>query len=342
MHNKSLTVDSQLSFVGGRNIGDSYFDNGKEVTFADFDLMFYGQAISSISEQFDDYWNSELSVPITDITTAAHTEDASQFESRLNELMSTANISQYNSRLNQFDLASYFKNHQRKWYSAPARLLFDDPSKVLIDPDDVNSYMMANIRSLFARVEKDVLIVSPYFVPGPDGSTRLARLASKGVNVTIITNSLAATDVVAVHAGYRRYREPLLNHGVNLHEVRAGNGAKQKALASSRASLHAKLLIFDHRWVFVGSSNFDPRSIKLNTEMGLLIDSVDLARQIETRIQSKLVQKTYRLSISGDHNNQIRWHDDSSGAVSTQEPEASLLRRIAVSFFNLLSIEELL
>ncbi|MEH6813689.1 MAG: phospholipase D family protein [Motiliproteus sp.] len=339
MHNKSMTVDNLLSIVGGRNVGDEYFKADNGLSFSDVDLMTIGPVVSDVSKQFDKYWNSEITVEIQNPD--IDLESSSRARLRLEALALKMQRSRYGIQMKDYSLSAYFEDPDSVWYRGDARLLFDEPDKVLSDPDDLSRYMIKDVRSAFDRVKHSVLFISPYFIPGPEGTERIVELVSRGVEVVVVTNSLAATDVVAVHSGYSRYRSPLLSAGVKIHEVRVNPGSKPAQwFASSRASLHAKTFVLDHRWVFVGSSNFDPRSIRLNTEMGLLIDSPSLARAINTRVTQQLQEKTYRLSLTAGDKARILWHDDVSGESWSSEPDASIFRKIGAAFWRLLPVED--
>jgi cardiolipin synthase C len=230
-----------------------------------------------------------------------------------------------------------------------AHLLYDDPAKISRAPEDTEGHLLPQFADLGSKVHRELLIVSPYFVPGKPGVAWLAGLVKRGVRVTVLTNSLAATDVGAVHAGYQRYREGLLEAGVRLYELKPDaikyeRGKRgNKGIGGSRASLHAKTFVFDRRAVFIGSLNLDPRSIQLNTEIGLMCESAPLAEDLAGRLEQNLEQIAWRLerSVDAAGNARIVWVETADEGVLrfTQEPGVSSWRRFSVWFLGLLPIE---
>lgn len=195
-----------------------------------------------------------------------------------------------------------------------------------------------------------MLIVSPYFVPGKRGVAWLSGLTQHGVHVTVLTNSLAATDVAAVHAGYQRYRKALLEAGVQLYELKpvattSGTDDKKKSVfGSSKASLHAKTYVFDRKSIFIGSMNLDPRSVELNTEIGVYCESQDAALQVADQVESSLNRGAWRLELRTDASgtSHIIWNDtadDGTVKIFDSEPDVSALRRAGIWFLGILPIE---
>jgi cardiolipin synthase C len=230
----------------------------------------------------------------------------------------------------------------------PATLLYDDPSKITRDPNDPQGHIMTKFAALNMKPEHEMLIISPYFVPGKEGVAWIRDLTDHGVRVTILTNSLAATDVVAVNAGYQHYREDLLAAGVRLYELKPVGSSKVKAqrrfFGSSRASLHAKTYVFDRQTVFIGSMNLDPRSSRLNTEIGVLCNSPAIAGQVVDDVEPNLDTVAWRVEqrTDADGKRHIVWIDTAeNGTVTTldSEPDVSFTRRASVWFMGLLPIE---
>ena len=208
---------------------------------------------------------------------------------------------------------------------------------------------MPQFANLGERIQNELLIVSPYFIPGDAGVAWLRGLVSRGVRVTVLTNSLAATDVGAVHAGYQRYREALLEAGVRLYELRPDANERDRAkrdkshVGGSRASLHAKTFVFDRRAVFIGSLNLDPRSIQLNTEIGVVCESPSLAAELAGMLEPKLDRIAWRLESIVDASGAVRiaWIETSPEGVRQhlEEPGVSTWRKLSVWFLGLLPIE---
>ncbi|PKG73417.1 phospholipase [Shewanella sp. Choline-02u-19] len=337
MHNKSLTVDNSITVVGGRNIGNEYFSNNTDVDFGDFDLMAIGEVVDDVSDQFDLYWNAPLTVEINALVEGKATElELAQAMVVVDSAKVEYQDNPYMKRLLSSQLIQKMANHSLPWYWGQAKLIYDQPDKQnhQLDSDSI----LANLGAFLSQANQEVLIVSPYFVPTRAGANNLIAAVEKGIKVTILTNSLAATDVLAVHAGYRTYRQRLLESGVRIFEVKANLELKRSSswTGSSKSSLHAKTFIIDKHSLFVGSFNFDPRSAWLNTEMGLIIRNRELASEVVNGIGESLAANTYRLSIRDE---EIVWHDDSKQREIYTEPDAGLWRKFLVDCIALLPIE---
>lgn len=337
MHNKALVADNQLAIVGGRNIGNEYFQKRDELAFSDLDVMLVGAVVNQISSGFDDYWNSEHAMPVPRSTAAPQPFD----HLLADELMRETKGLKFDERLAHAAL---------KWHGSEIAALQDRASKVggTDSPQD-HVHLGRQISRLSGDLTKDLLIVSPYFVPGPGGLAQLCALTERGVEVRVVTNSLAATDVPAVHAGYERYRKPLLQCGVRLFETRAdanthsrgADNLRGKSSGSSRVSLHAKIMVMDRAKVFVGSMNIDPRSLLTNTENGVLIDNPDLAGVLDRGITSEMVNAAYELHLDGGA---IRWSRQTPSGRETysREPQADGWLLFKKNFFSIFAIESLL
>ncbi|SAL76605.1 phospholipase D/transphosphatidylase [Caballeronia choica] len=350
MHNKALIADNQGAILGGRNIGDEYFGAESTVTFGDLDVLVHGPIVRKVSTAFDEYWNSSASYPIE--TLLGHQADPSAlaslrakreawFESQEN----SAYVQQVRARLTQ---AIHSRDAEFSW--GKATLLYDDPSKITRAPSDAEGNLISQLRALSLQPTQQMLVVSPYFVPGKRGVAWLSGLTQHGVHVTVLTNSLAATDVTAVHAGYQRYRKALLEAGVQLYELKPGATAsgtdekKKSVFGSSKASLHAKTYVFDRKSIFIGSMNLDPRSVELNTEIGVYCESQSAAQQVTDRVESNLNRVAWRLELRTDPNgtSHIVWMEtatDGTMTVFDSEPEVSALRNIGIWFLGILPIE---
>lgn len=349
MHNKSFTADNQAAVVGGRNIGDEYFDASDDVAFGDLDVLMIGTVVPQVSQAFDRFWNAPQSVGITALV-GSHAEAASldtlraQLAAFIDSQRNSPYVTQAGSRLAELLSAS-----QGGVYWGAARLLYDDPDKISREPGDAEGQLLPQLGAAHRQVQRELLIVSPYFVPGKKGVAWLSDLVKRGAHVTVLTNSLAATDVSAVHSGYQRYREDLLEGGIRLYEVMPDAITKQyakrkkKMLGASRASLHAKTFVFDRQSVFIGSLNLDPRSVELNTEIGVMCESPALANDVAGAIEQLLDQVAWRLERKVDESGKvhIEWVEsgDDGELRYTTEPQASTWRRMSAWFLGLLPIE---
>jgi putative cardiolipin synthase len=295
MHNKLFVVDSSAAIIGGRNIGDEYFDARKNLNFVDLDL----------------FKNTE-----------------------------------YFKSLQQSDLTKKIIDKQIPFIWANAELFYDLPEKLSADTTDKTVHFGPHVMSYFEGSKKELLMTTPYLVPGKSGTDWLKNKVTQGVKIKILTNSLAATDVIAVHAGYAKYRKQLIKSGIHLYELKpTAQHFREKTRAfmkgMSNSSLHAKYMVIDKQYVFIGSANIDPRSKNLNTEIGIMVDSNELA-QLTSNLFSKTtsLDNSYQLGIEPS-NNMVTWvtRENTNEQHFTREPNASFFRRISVFILGLFPIE---
>ena len=350
MHNKSFIVDGMQAIVGGRNIGDAYFDVGDDVHFRDLDVLAIGPVVPQIAAMFDRYWNSDAAFPVTAYgADAANADHLALLRDRLLREARAFSESDYAQAAAEEMPNGPSAERKGAWYWGDARLVADDPEKV--DPGvDRNTMRIAPaVKSVLDGVRQQALLVSPYFIPGESGVQLLAVLAQRGAEIEVLTNSLAATDEPEVHAGYARYRKGLLDAGIALYEFKPIDGRTgQRAYGtSSGVSLHAKTMVVDHRQVFVGSMNFDPRSRSLNTEMGVIVDSPGLAAAIERFFASASApENAYHVVLEADGSGRktMQWitHEEGVEQRYTHDPQTSVWKRAKVHLLGLLPIEGLL
>lgn len=338
MHNKSLTVDSLSSVIGGRNIGDEYFNASHEVEFGDFDLLLIGDAVGDINRQFDEYWNSEYSYPLSVFQPKRYSDEESieiltKWDLEVSEAAQSEQ--EYVNALNNSQFIEYITEGALPWSWGNAKVLYDPPNK--ISANGVTSPLLDDLASTFADTKHQLYIISPYFVPGKAGTTYLKKMVERGVKVTVLTNSLAATDVVAVHSGYAPYRKALLNAGVTLYESKVMPNFKPTAWrGSTQASLHAKSIIFDNKHIFVGSLNLDPRSMFINTEIGVLFENEELTGKVVDTLKTAIINSAYQVKLE---DGELLWYDMAGQKIYTKEPDASIWRKIGAWFFRVLPIE---
>ena len=342
MHNKSLTADNRASIIGGRNIGDEYFDIGKAIMFADMDVLVSGGIVTRISQEFDRYWRSDSAYPLELIVKNGNVARGEQQLHRNYE--QNPIYQQYQQDLQHAPIIQAALQGGVPYFAAQAQLVSDDPAKAL--DREVQVDVGVEIRRALGSPKHEMYLVSPYFVPTKAGVSVLRDLVQNGVQTTVLTNSLRATDVAAVHSGYVRYRKPLLQAGVDLYELKSDGSSRRytdKGLTgSSSTSLHAKTFIVDKERVFVGSFNLDPRSARLNTEMGLVLHQPVMARVMQQTLQRDAKQNAYQVSLN--ENKQLQWQDPAQpeSPPSRREPEASWLKRTISKFLSWLPIERLL
>jgi putative cardiolipin synthase len=352
MHNKSFTVDNLMTVVGGRNIGDEYFGTHETMNFGDLDVLAMGPAAAEVGQQFDLYWNSSLTYPV-----GALVERRGELDTLRDELKGFNDAqrnSPYAQQARNSDLVRQFVDGTLDFQWGQALVFYDLPEKLVTDPEDRSTHMAPELLSVtLGSVKRDLLMFSPYFVPGEHGVVMLTDLEDRGVEVRILTNSLASTDVGVVHAGYAKYRKPLLRGGVEIYEFKpdADRTAKRKfgkLLGSSGSSLHAKTSVLDREALFVGSANLDPRSGKLNTELGILFQSEPLAEGLADWFDANQARIAYRVSLdrtgcAGKQHcpGRLRWVDEAPGreVVYLSDPETGVMTRLFVSLISLLPIE---
>lgn len=345
MHNKSFTVDARATIVGGRNIGDEYFAAGQDTSFADLDLLAVGEAVGEVSASFDRYWNSASAFPARSVLPGVAPMSAQDFEARVAQGRAAPEAAAYRRAVEGTALVRELLAGGVRWEWVRARVVADAPEKIVEPIGTREVAMLPRLGAAMGTPARALDLVSPYFVPGTRGTESLAALARGGVRVRVLTNSLAATDVAPVHAGYMKRREALLEAGVELLELRPSAAQVQAGAkpgfgsGSSDASLHAKTFAIDGERVFVGSFNLDPRSAALNTEMGLVVDSPTLARRLSAGLDGLFPDHAWR--VARDAAGGLRWLDGGPVPAAT-EPGVGVFRRAAVRAMSWLPIDWLL
>jgi putative cardiolipin synthase len=350
MHNKMFVADNQAGVVGGRNIGDEYFSAREGVNFADLDLLAVGPVVQDLSRSFDEYWNSEWAYPIESLHKAK--PDPAALDKGRDMLAAhrlAAQDSDYAKRFRESDLLKKLLAKELPLVWAPAQIVYDRPEKAGSGGDPDNTVRLGpQLVSAVTDIRSELIISSPYFIPGENGITLFGQLRKQGVRVRILTNSFAANDVAVVHSGYARYRKDLLKLGVELYEIKPSlveaSEQERKHFGSSGASLHAKSFIFDRRQLFVGSLNLDPRSLYLNTELGIVVESPDLAGRLAQQFEALLrPEYSYRLALDAPDGDLV-WISEEKGKEvrSTRDPEVGFWRRFSTWFLSAFAPESML
>lgn len=346
MHNKSLTADNSATIVGGRNIGDEYFGAGDDVLFADLDMLAIGPVVQATSNEFDRYWASASAYPVSGLLPAAAPQHLDQLQQRARTIEQQPAAAQYVQALRELPFIQQLVDGQLPLQWAPATIVSDDPAKGLGQAAD-KDLVSQQLAVILGEPQQHVELVSPYFVPTAAGVKAFTALTERGVRVRILTNALEATDVVAVHSGYAKRRKALLEGGVELFEMRRDSQAvkpqgKASVFGSSGSSLHAKTFAVDGEQLFVGSFNFDPRSVRLNTELGFVIQSPLYARQLQAVFDQGMLQSAYQVLLSDD--GQLYWLEHQGEQVRRldQEPGTTVWQRAGVKLLSWLPIEWLL
>ena len=344
MHNKLLVADGIATILGGRNIGDEYFGVA-ELDFQDVDVLGAGPVGRQATDSFEAFWNNASAVPIAELGKFAPSPDFFPMaRARLRERCDGLRETIHSRALVESHLAAELRADDLHVHWAAGRIVADPPEK-LTQPDGTpnETYLGAQISPCARATRSDLLIVSPYFVPGATGVDFFADRRHAGVDVRVLTNSLAATDVWLVHAGYMKYRRPLLDTGVRLYELRpeAAGATKPRAskatIGSSRASLHGKSFVFDHTSVFIGSLNLDPRSLLHNTEVGVLVSSPELAGEVAALFE-RWSSPDMAYEVTRGPNGGLRWKPGGF----TNEPGAGFWRPLGAKLFSHLPIDSLI
>ena len=368
MHNKMMVADNAVAIAGGRNLGETYFGQSEGTNFIDIDVLAAGRIARDLSRSFDQYWNNPLAYPVQSLMNEKEIEalkpkfvaagqDAPSGISQpaanaaealpLKPLAATANSPDPLPESTDLRLST--------WTWAPSALLVDKPSKIAADADDVaeaQETAVDGLLQLMSQATSDVLIVSPYFVPGNVMMGQFAKLRQRGVRVRVLTNSLASNDAPAAHVGYARYRQALLAMGIELYEMHAeqagtlrsfglGIGSTGGSKSGSRASLHAKVVVVDGRLLVVGSMNLDLRSKLQNSEVAIVIRNAKLSQETTRMIEPALAGGAYRVELA---DGQLMWRAPQGSGLkdSTTEPDASLTLKLLLKLFGPLAPDEML
>ena len=343
MHNKCWIADGALAIAGGRNLGDEYFAAGDGINFIDLDVLMIGPAVQQCALEFERYWNCSLSVPIARLRKYLTGKLAPhKLRERLQRSAKDTDVAPDPKQV-AVPSPEQLLAPPLTW-SRSVRVVADHPTKAMgVSPAD-SSRVLNSMAAEIRAASREVLLISPYFVPGMGGTAALRALAFQGAKVEVLTNSLAATDVAIVHSGYTKYRIPLLEAGVRLFELKSAavldDARRRLRVGTSRASLHTKAAVIDGERVFVGSFNIDPRSAELNCEMGVWIRSASLAATLRQSFQKGTdPRRSYELSLRTPE--RIQWRERSEGreAIHEREPHASWMRRLTASVLEALPIE---
>ena len=348
MHNKSFTADNQATIIGGRNVADEYFGAGQGALFADLDVLAIGPVVSELSDDFDRYWSSASAYPAEAILPEAGQQDRAQMLETASECNASSEANEYVCAVAESELLKKLLAGNLEFTWAPVVMVSDDPAKVL-GKKPKKGLLSRQMAEAMGSPESSLTLVSPYFIPTKTGVKMFQDMEREGVQVRVLTNSLEANDVAMVHAGYAKYRKPLLEAGVQLFELRKLPGGEpveselqRSLMGSSSSSLHAKTFAVDGKNLFVGSFNFDPRSVHINTELGFVIESPELTQMMEDRFEEQVRVTAYELVL--DEDGDLQWIERNGEEVirHSHEPGTGFIKRMMVSLFSFLPIESLL
>jgi putative cardiolipin synthase len=368
MHNKIFVADNAVAITGGRNLGETYFGQSEGTNFVDIDVLAAGRIARDLSRSFDQYWNNPLAYPVQSLMSVQEIEQlkpkpvaapqdtlisrpgpAAPSAPALPAASPATEASSANALPSSTDLSLL------NWTWAPSTLLVDHPSKIAADADDVaeaQETAVDGLLHLMSQASTEVLIVSPYFVPGKVMMGQFAELRRRGVRVRVLTNSLASNDAPAAHAGYARYREALLAMGIMIYEMRAeqigtvtsfgsGAGSTGGSKGSARTSLHAKVVVVDGRLLVIGSMNLDLRSKLQNSEVAIVIRNRALSQETMRMIEPAMASGAYQVELVDQ---QLMWRapQGSGLADTTIEPDASATLKLLLKLLGPLAPDEML
>jgi putative cardiolipin synthase len=314
MHNKLFIVDNQAAFVGGRNLADEYFGLNTKFNFRDLDVFAVGPAVEQASSSFDEYWNSALAYPVSLLAHGSAKARARYIAEAKDKIKEALRLCPYRVELERHHVVAVLEAHGKNLCWGRARVVWDDPVRLTglggLPPGGPS----LAVTQLAKAAQRDILVEAAYFVPDR-GMTLIAPVLRRGVVVSVLTNSLPSTDLVAVHAFYSTTRRPLIELGARLYELRP-DAALREAHAvrpwSTTLALHAKVTVFDHETVVIGSFNLDPRSRHLNTEVVLIAENPALAQRIAALLETdRQPQNSWALTLGP--NGGVTWIDERDG-----------------------------
>ncbi|KEP69183.1 hypothetical protein DL1_05435 [Thioclava dalianensis] len=354
MHNKSMIVDGRIAILGGRNIGDDYFDGLSESgLYMDLDAAIAGPVLPRICTQFDLYWNADLAIPAALILGGCTPEAAEAIVKAEALRLSEPEASSYAKLLRAPDHCNRILGSDEEVIQAEAQVIYDDPGKIIGRLRGRKLLWHYLIRAL-GQPERELVLITPYLVPGRAGVRFLRRIARSGVQIKVLTNSYAATDVPIVHSGYAHRRRALLRAGLELYEfapdanARRPRGMRPRQFLGtsvrgtspfSRNKLHAKVFAVDRARVFIGSFNFDPRSMRLNTELGLVISAPEIASEISDSFRNSVPERSWRVRMT--RTQRLRWSRPGQPELH-KEPGVPWTHRLALAIVQRLPIEWML
>jgi putative cardiolipin synthase len=338
-------MDNAIAIIGGRNIADHYFGVNEEENFRDLDIAAVGPVVRDISNSFDTFWNSNWAMPVDALLDADETISAEQYADNLAALRERLAATPYPYPL-EFDVqivADNIRSLPADFTWAEGRVIYDRPEEIATAEGTTG--VISVIREQMDQTRGELLVEAAYFVPTDDGVERGCEMVERGVRVRVLTNSLASNDVAAAHAGYEKYRKRLLECGVELHELRIDSQDIRRdwsAIAiTSKSLLHTKASVFDGERLFIGSMNFDPRSTDINTEMGLLVESAELAAQV-TDYMNEGANERNSYTVRLDENSDLFWvatDADGQQVRYSKEPDTGALKRGTADFIKILPVE---
>jgi putative cardiolipin synthase len=345
MHNKSFTVDNQITLIGGRTIADDYFDARAGERFGDLDVLAIGSVVPKVSAMFDSYWNHPAALPMPAL--AKVPEDADEKLAALSEKVARSleevEASKYADAVRS-SVLEYVETDASAFIWAEYDLVFDAPDKANPDFNAEDGSIIVQMRAGIGDIEEELFVVTPYFVLTKDNIEGFRGLRDRNVDVTVLTNSLASNNHSISHSGYAPARKELLEMGVSLYELRANAtipSDESKGVQDAKITLHAKAFAVDRKRIFIGSFNWNQRSSNLDTELGVIIHSPQIASQLTERVTAGLPVQSYEVFLNED--GKVRWkgQDDGGEVIVDHEPQTSFWHRFNAGFLRIVPDSQL-
>jgi putative cardiolipin synthase len=331
-----------MTLIGGRNIANEYFDANPGEKFGDLDVLAIGSIVPKVSAMFDSYWNHPASLPITALTEVPENaaEALASLQDRVAESLKEVEQSEYAGAVKS-SILNYVQTDASVFTWAEYDLVFDSASKVSADSGDAGS-ILVQMRNSIGDVQEELLVITPYFVLRKDNVEGFRGLRDRNVEITVVTNSLASNNHTVSHSGYAAIRKSMLEMGVNLYEVRASSSVpidESKGVQDAKRTLHAKTFTVDRKRLFIGSFNWNQRSLNIDTELGVIIHSPELAASLAERVTSLLPDRTFEVSLN--EKGKLRWKGLENGqeVILTKEPQSGYWRRFNAGFLRMMPIK---
>lgn len=343
MHNKAFIVDGSIAVMGGRNIAAEYFDLKPNRKFNDFEMLTFGEVVPEIATSFDEFWNSPLALPMEAFMVSEKPERRQRWLNLLDDVVSAQRQSPYAAAMDSPFVQQVLTGDIHD-YVATADLVYDSPQKLLVSRNDASYRQLAQtLGETLSQAQREVIIITPYLVPRDLSYPLVKELESRGVRVVIITNSLASTNHVAVHSAYAPRRKGLLEAGAEIYEIRVDGDTQdaERGRQTDRATMHTKAVLIDRQQLFIGSLNMDPRSIEINTEIGLFIHSPEAADSLSDQVYDALSEFTYQVAL--DKEGRLSWRNADperrNEPALRKEPDTSAWLRFKAGFYGVLPLD---
>jgi putative cardiolipin synthase len=337
MHNKTFIADGRFAVLGGRNIGDRYFGVYERFVQNDLDAMVAGPAARDIGRTFDAFWNSEHSFPAALFARDPRpTRPIAATQQEMHDSIAASAALLESFALEPADWSGYLEELVATFAPARTEVVWESPDIL----DFSRPRLYEEFKSFVASARSEVLISSPYFIPDAEFRALLRDLVAKGVRVVVVTNSLATNNHVVAHTGYRRWRREVLSAGVELYELRADAEAMAlyvtPPVQAEHLGLHSKAVVVDRERAFVGSPNVDPRSMVLNTEIGIVGDGAAFTSRVAALIERDISPaNAWRVTMNDE--GWLRW--SSGDEVIRRQPAKGFLQRTIEFLLNLLPLK---